>query len=82
MEIRRVPSCYNKNQFPLLISTLIVLFDEVHVKQVSIPPTKSRVNDSNVLFPRNEECKVDMGRGVYEMSNQPKKSTFKYKQEG
>ena len=23
-----------------------------------------------------------MGRGVYEMNNQPKKSTFKYEQEG
>ena len=36
----------------------------------------------NVLFPRNEEGKVDVGRGVYETNNQPKKTTFKYEQEG
>ena len=40
------------------------------------------MNDYNVLFPRNEEGKVDVGRVVYETNNQPKKSTFKYEQEG
>ena len=39
------------------------------------------MNDYNVLFPRNEERKVDVGRGVYETKNQPKKATFKYEQE-
>ena len=39
-------------------------------------------DECNVLFPRNEEGKVDMKRGVYEMKNQPKKATFKYEQEG
>ena len=54
-----------------------VLFDKVHVKQVYGPPTTSRWNECNVLFPRNEEGKVDVKRGVYETNNQPKIETFK-----
>ena len=34
------------------------------------------------MFPRNEEGKVDVGRGVYETKNKPNKATFKYEQEG
>ena len=82
MEIRHVPSCYDKNQLPSLTSALLVLFDEVHVKQVSRPPTTSWANEYNVLFPRNEEGKVDVKRGVYETNNLTKKATFKYEQEG
>ena len=78
VEIRHVPSCYDKNHIPSLTSTQLVFFDEVHVKQVCGPPTTSRVNGYNVLFPRNEEGKVDVKRGVYETKNQPKKATFKY----
>ena len=78
MGIRHVPSCYDKNQLPSLTSTQLVLFEEVHVRQVCRPPTTSRVNECNVLFPRNEEGKVDVKIGVYETDNQPKKSTFKY----
>ena len=78
MEIRHVPYYYEKNQLPSLASTQLVFFDEVHVKQVSRPPTTSRVNDYNVLFPRNEEGKVDVERGVYETNNQPKKANFRY----
>ena len=66
MEIRHIPSRYDKNQLPSLTSTQLVFYDKVHVKQVSGPPIKIRVNDYNVLFPRNEERKVDVGRGVYE----------------
>ena len=76
MEIRHVPSCYDKNQIPSLTSNQLVFFDEVHVKQVSVPPRTSRVNGCNVLFQRNEEGKVDMKRDVYETKNQPKKATF------
>ena len=82
MEIRHVPSCYKKYQLPSLTSTPLLFFDEVHVKQVCGPPTTSRVNYYNVLFPRNEEGKVDVKRGVYETNNQPKKANFKYEQEG
>ena len=82
MEIRHVPSCYDKNQLPSLTSTQLVFVDEVHDKQFSRTPTTSRVNDYYVLFPRNEEGKMDVGRGVYEMNNQQKKATFKYEQEG
>ena len=67
-----------KKQFPALTSTQLVFFDKVHVKQVSGPPTTSRLNDYNVLFPRNEEGKVDVKRDVYETKNQPKKETFKH----
>ena len=61
--------------------TQLVFFDKVQVKQVRGPPTTSWVNDYNVFLPRNEEGKVDVGIGVYETNNQPKKSTFKYEQE-
>ena len=76
------PYYYDKNQRPPLASTQLVLFDEVHIKQVGRPPTTIRVNDYNVLFPINEEGKVDVGRGVYKTNNQHKKATFKYEQEG
>ena len=54
VEIRHAPSCYEKNQLPSLKSTQFLLFDEVHVKQVSGPHTTSRVNEYNFLFPRNK----------------------------
>ena len=82
MEIRHVPYCYNRNQLLSFKSTQLVLFDEIHVKKVSGPHTTSRVNDYNAFSPRNEEGKVDVGRGVYETNNQPKKATFKNKKEG
>ena len=65
-----------------MTSNQLVLFDEVNVKKVNVPPTTSWVNDYNFLFPRNEEGEVDVGRGVYETKNQLKKATFKYEQEG
>ena len=65
-----------------MTSTQLVFFDEVHIKQVCGPPTTSRVNECNVLFPKNEEWKVDMKIGVYETNNQPNKATFKYGSEG
>ena len=82
VEIRHVPSCYEKNQLLSLTSTKLVFFGKVHVKRVSGPPTTSQVNECHVLFPRNEEGKVDVQRGVYETNNLPKKATFKYEQEG
>ena len=62
MEIRHVPSCYEKNQFPSFTSTKLLFFGKVQVKQVSRPPTTSLVNDDIVLFPRYEEDKVDVER--------------------
>ena len=47
IEIRHVPYCYKKKQIHSLTSTQLVLFDRVHVKQVSRPPTKIRLNDYN-----------------------------------
>ena len=40
------------------------------------------MNECNVLFPRNEEGKVDAKIGVYETNNKPKKAIFTYEQEG
>ena len=82
MKIRHVPFCYEKNKLPSLPSTQLVFFDRVHVRQVCGPPTTSWVNECNVLFPRNEEGKVDVKIGVYETKNLPYKATIKYKQEG
>ena len=82
VEIRHVPSCYDKTQLPSLTSTQIVFFDEVHVKQFCGPPSTSHSNECNIEFPRNEEGEVDVERGVYNTNNQPKRATFKYEQEG
>ena len=65
-----------------MTATQLIFFDEVHVKQVCGPTSTSRVNECNVLFPRNKEGEVDVKRGAYETNNQPKKATFKYEQEG
>ena len=40
------------------------------------------MNECNVLFPINDEGKVDVKRNVYETNNQLKKSTFKYEKQG
>ena len=45
-------------------------------------PQKSLSNECNIVLPRNEEGEVDVERGVYNTNNQPKRATFKYKQEG
>ena len=82
MEIRHVPSCYDKTQLPSLTSTQLAFFDEVHVKQVCGPPSKIHSNECNIVFPRNEEGEVDVKRGVYNTNNQPRRKTFKYEQEG
>ena len=82
VEIRHVPSCYDKYQLPSLTSTQLLFFDEVHVKHVYASPSKSRSNECNILFPRNEEGEVDVERGVYDTKNQPKRASFKYEQEG
>ena len=36
----------------------------------------------NILFPRNEEGEVDVERGVYDTTNQPKRASFKHEQDG
>ena len=82
MEISHVPSWYNEEQLPSLISTQLVFFDEVNIQQFSGPPTKSKLNDHNIRFTRYEEGNIDVKSGKYETNNQPKKATFKYKQGG
>ena len=82
VEIRHVPSCYDKSQLPSLTPTQLVLFGEVHVKKVCGPPSTSLPNQRNIVFPRNEEGEVDVEKGVNNTNNQPKKATFKYEQEG
>ena len=80
VEIRHVPSCYNKYQFPSLTSTQLVFFDKVHIKQVCVPPSTSWSNECNILFTRNEEREVDVERGVYDTNNNSKRARFKYEQ--
>ena len=82
VEIRHKKSWYDKEQFLYLTSTQIVLFYEVHIQQVSGPPVTSKVNKHNIRFPRDEEGDFDIKNGKYETNDQPKKSTFKYEQEG
>ena len=50
VEIRHVPSFYDKTQLPSLTSTQLVFFDEVHVKQVCGPPSTSPSNDKICLY--------------------------------
>ena len=82
MEIRHVPSCYNKSQLPSFTSTQLVFLDKVHVKKVCGPPATSLSNECNIVFSVNEEGEVDVERGIYNTNNQPKRATFKYEQEG
>ena len=42
------------------------------IQKIWGPPTTSRVNECNALFPGNEEGGVNVKRGVYETNNQPK----------
>ena len=65
-----------------MTSTQLVFFGEVHIQQVSGPPVTGKVNEHNIRFPRDEEGNVDVKNGLYGTNNQPKKSTFKYEQEG
>ena len=80
--MRLVPSWYNKEQLPSLTSTQLVFFGEVHIQQVSGPPTTSKLDEHNIQLPRDEEGKIDVKSGKYDTNNQPKNSTFKYEQEG
>ena len=82
MEIRHVPSYYDKNQIPSLTYIQLVLFDKVYTKQVSGPPTTSWLNEYNIYFPIDEEGKVDAERDVYDTKNKSKRAIFKYEQEG
>ena len=82
MEIRHEPSWYDKEQLTSLKSTQLVFFDEFHIQQVSGPPLSSKVNEHNIIFPRDKEGEIDVKTGKYDTNSQPKKSTFKYEQEG
>ena len=82
VEISHESSWYDKEQLPSLTSTQLVFFDEFHIQQVSGPPVTSKVNEHNIRFPRDEEGNIDVKNGKYDTSNQPKKATFKYEQEG
>ena len=82
VELRHETSWYDKEKLPSLTSTQLVFFDEVHVQQVSGKPVTSKVNEHKIRFPRDKEGNIYVKNGEYETNNQPKKSTFKYEQEG
>ena len=42
----------------------------------------SKVNEHNILFPRDEEGRIDVKTGKYDTNDQPKKATSKYEQDG
>ena len=42
----------------------------------------SKLNEHKIQFPRDKEGNTDVKNGEYDTKNQPKKSTFKYEQEG
>ena len=65
MEKRHVTSCYEKNQLHSLKSTQLELFDKVHVKQVSGPPTTSQVNDYNLFSPNELRREIGCVGTVY-----------------
>ena len=81
-EIKHAPFCYDKNQLLSLTSTQLVFFDEVYIKQVRGPPATIQNNEYNVLFLKYDEGKVYVEIGVYDTNNQPKRTTFKFEQEG
>ena len=70
-----------KRKKEYMTSTQIVFFDEVHIQQVIGPPMTSNFNKHNIRFPRDKEGNIDVKTGKYDTKNQPKKATFKYKQE-
>ena len=82
VEIRHVPSWYDKEQLPSLTYTQLSFFDEVHIQQVSVPPTKSKLNKHNIQFTSDEEGNIDIKSGKFGTNNQQKKANFKYEQEG
>ena len=60
------PSWYNKEQLTSLTSTQLVLFNEVHIQQVSGPPVIIKLIEYNIWFPRYEEGNVGVKTGKYE----------------
>ena len=60
VEIIHEPSWYDKEQLPSMKSTQLVLFDEVHIQQISGPPVTRKVNKHNIQFPGDEEGNVDV----------------------
>ena len=80
VEIRHEQYWYYKEQLPSLTYTQIVLFNEVHIQQVSGPPVTNKLNEDNIRFPRDEGGNIDVKTGKYDTNNQPKKATFKYEQ--
>ena len=82
MELRNEQSWYDKEQLPSMTSTQLVFLYEAHIQQVNGPPVTSEVNEHNIRIPRDKEGNIDVKNGKYETNNQPKKTTFKYEQEG
>ena len=64
VEIRPVPSCYDKNQLPRLISTHLIFFGEVHIKQVRGPDKTSQKNEYN-NFPQDTKKGKWMWKEVF-----------------
>ena len=70
-----------KPNFIIDIYQTCIVLQGAH-KKISGSYTTSEINKYKVLFPRDEEEKVNVERGVYDTKNLPKMATFKYKQYG
>ena len=51
-EMRHIPKFVDGGQLHSLTSTQLFFFNEVHIQQVSGPPTTSKCNEHNIRFPR------------------------------
>ena len=76
VEIRHVPSYYDKNQLYSLESTQLVFFDQIYIQQINGPPTTSWLNEYKVSFPRDKDGKVDVENSIYDMNYRQKKQRF------
>ena len=72
VEIRHIPSCYEQINF-LLWHKPSLYFYETHIQLISDPTKTIRLNEYNVLFPRDKYGKVDVKNGICDMNNQQKK---------
>ena len=68
MEIRHEPSWYDKEQLPYMTSTQIVLFNKVHIQQVSVPTVQVE-QKQHMVSKKNEEGNIDVKTGKYDKNN-------------
>ena len=76
------PGTIKNNFFIWHLPNVFFFFNEVHIQQVSGPPTKDKCNEHNIRFTIDKDGNIGVKRDKYDTSNQPKKAAFKYEREG